>query len=73
MSLYLPPKKSGSSAVAICGRCSSKVYHDDLVEDPNNKLWVCKECKDILDPWRKPPRRAEKISLQHPRPDTDLE
>lgn len=50
-----------------------KVYHDDLEKDPNTGLMVCKDCKDIYDPYRKPQRIPEDISLQHPRPDVELE
>ncbi len=72
MSLYLPVRTSGSAAIAICPRCSRKFHIDDLVQDPNNKMWVCKDDCDILDPWRLPARKAEDISLQHPRSDEDI-
>lgn len=49
-----------------------KVYYADLVKDPNNGLMVCENCCDALDPWRLPAKRTEEISLQHPRPDTEL-
>lgn len=73
MSLYLPISATGSVAIAVCGRCNTKIQYDELVQDPNNKLWVCKECCDILDPYRLPARRTENISLQHPRPDDVIE
>jgi hypothetical protein len=72
MGLYLPVKTKGSAAIAVCGRCSMKVYNDDLVQDPNNKLWVCKDCCDVFDPWRLPARQPEDITIDHPRPDEDL-
>lgn len=70
MSLYLPVRTKGSAAIAICGRCQQKVYYDQLTQDPNNHNWYCPECVDIYDPWRLAARKAEDISLQHPRPDT---
>lgn len=73
MSLYLPVKAKGSAAIAICGRCQKKIYYDQLTRDPNNQNWYCPECVDIYDPWRLPARKAEDISLQHPRPDTKVE
>lgn len=72
MSLFLPVRTSGSAAITICPRCQFKFYYDDMVQDPNNKLWVCKDCCDIYDPWRLPARQAEDISLQRPRPDEEL-
>lgn len=70
---YLPVRTSGTAAIAVCPRCQKKVYHDDLVEDPNNKQWYCADCVDRLDPWRLPARQTEDITLRHPRPDVDLE
>lgn len=72
MSMFLPPKKTAPLAVAICARCNFKVYYTDLKQDPNTKMWVCGECLDKLDPYKLPPRKTEDISLQHPRPDTEL-
>jgi len=73
MSHFLPLRCSSPIAVACCARCQSKVQYADLVQDPNNQLWVCKDCCDLLDPYRLPARQAENISLQHPRPDVALE
>lgn len=72
MSLYLPVRTKGTVAIAICNRCQMKVYYDDLRKDPNNNNWYCKDCVDLYDPWRLPARRAENISLDHPRPDEDI-
>jgi NAD-dependent SIR2 family protein deacetylase len=72
MSLYLPVNLKGTAAIAICPRCRFKVQYGDLVQDPNTKLWVCPDCKDVYDPWRLPARLPEKISLDHPRRDDDL-
>ncbi len=73
MSLYLPINANGSVSIAVCGRCNTKMQYDDLTQDPNNKLWVCKACCDVLDPYRLPARKTENISLQHPRPDDAIE
>lgn len=72
MSLFLPPRIKGSAAIALCARCQKKFYMDDLVQDPNNKLWVCKEDSDLFDPYRLPARQTENITLSHPRPDVDV-
>lgn len=74
MSLYLTPKSvGGTMATAICYRCQKKMYAGDLRKDPNNQNYYCSECVDIYDPWRLPARRAEDISVAHPRPDTEIE
>lgn len=72
MSLHLPIKTAGSSAIAICGRCAKKVYYSSLTQDPNTKVYYCPDCVDLYDPWRLPARRTEDISLHHPRPDEEL-
>jgi hypothetical protein len=74
VSLYLPVRTKGTAAIAVCGRCNLKMYHDDLTKDPNNGLLVCKNCCDLFDPWRLPARKTENIALNHPpRPDVELE
>lgn len=74
MSLYLAVKSvGGTMAIGICNRCSKKMYIGAMVQDPNNKQWYCKEDADFLDPWRLPARRAEDISVQHPRTDETIE
>jgi RNase P subunit RPR2 len=70
--LYLPVRTKGSAAIAICTRCGFKMYYADLKKDPNSNNFYCKDCVDIYDPWRLPARRAEDISLPHPRPDEEL-
>ena len=73
-SLYLPPKVvGGSMAIGVCQRCNKKMYIGDMVKDPNNGMWVCKADQDLYDPWRLPARRAEDISVQHPRTDETIE
>lgn len=73
MSLYLPLNLKGTVAIAICGRCATKMQYDDLRQDPNNQQWYCAACTDVLDPYRLPARQTEDISLRHPRPDVELE
>ena len=70
---FLPVRTKGSAAIAICPRCTKKMYYDDLKLDPNNKAYYCKDCVDLFDPYRLPARTTEKINLQHPRPDVILE
>lgn len=73
MSLYLTPRSSGSVAICICNRCQKKMHYADLRKDPNNGQYYCSDCVDQFDPWRLPARKAEDISLDHPRPDVALE
>lgn len=70
---YLSVRTRGTAAVTICPRCQMKMHYDDLVQDPNNRMWVCKDCCDEFDPWRKAQRGEEDINLMHPRPDVKLE
>jgi hypothetical protein len=74
MPLFLSPKRGGTTvSVAICDRCRKKVYYDELKPDGDSPgLRVCKDCNDMEDPYRLPPRKTEDISLQHPRPDQEL-
>lgn len=73
MSLFLAPRSKGTVAISICNRCQNKIHYADLKKDPNNGQWYCEDCVDIYDPWRLPARRAEDISLDHPRPDVKIE
>lgn len=66
---------SGKYSIGICARCHSKVPYQELREDGNiPKLYVCADdgCYDELDPFKKPSRQADPISLDHPRPDVPL-
>ena len=72
MAKYLNTLGESNLAVAICPRCQFKVKYTDLVEDPNNKLRVCPKCKDLYDPYRLPVRKADRYTLQYPRPDEEL-
>ena len=72
MGIFLPVRVKGTAAIAVCPRCTMKVYADDLQVDPNNKMVYCKDCVDLYDPWRLPARRAEDISLPYPRPDVTV-
>lgn len=73
MSLHAPISAKGCVALAICSRCRFKIAYADLRQDPNDKNWYCKDCVDLYDPYRLPARKAEDVSLQHPRPDVELE
>lgn len=69
---YLTPQGS-KVAIAICGRCKMKHYHDDLISDPNVPgLMVCEDCADVKDPYRRAPRKPETITLKHPRFDESI-
>ena len=72
MPLFKSIKLKGKTSLAICSRCSTKVYYDDLVRDPNTHGWYCPECIDVLDPYRLPARGSEDISLRHPRIQEEL-
>lgn len=53
-------------------RCHTKNYLADLKRDPNSPgLLVCRECCDVLDPYRLPQRQVEDISLKRVSPDKE--
>jgi hypothetical protein len=57
----------------VCDRCKTKFPIEQLEKDPNFPgLRVCKDCVDVYDPWRLPPRATEDITLRGPRPDTPI-
>jgi hypothetical protein len=74
MSLYLNTLGKSELTIAVCDRCKMKRSITDLISDPNaTGLRVCVfGCVDDLDPWRLPPRAADKITVQYPRPDEPL-
>lgn len=64
---------SGDLAIAICDRCRMKKKYHELMADGNSPgLRVCKDCRDVKDPWRLPPRKPDKVTLRYPRPDVPL-
>ncbi len=67
------PFASGRNSIAICDRCSFQVPFTTLMPDPNyHGLLVCADCRDELDPWRKPALKTDAICLKYPRPDVPL-
>lgn len=74
MPRYLDTRGKSTIAIAICARCSVKYPWTALKPDPNsNGLMCCPDgCRDELDPWRLPPRPADRISLEWSRPDVSL-
>lgn len=69
----MPGFSSGRIAIAICDRCSFQYPYQELRPDGNSPgLRVCKPCRDVLDPYRLPPRQPDTYILQYPRPDTPL-
>lgn len=72
MGKFLTPS-GASAAIAVCDRCRVKMPLNDLRADGNNPgLRVCKDCWDVMDPWRLAPRKTEDISLRFPRPETPV-
>lgn len=73
MAIFLDPTGKTTYGIGICGRCSRKMYLEDLSPDPNSPgLMVCKEDLDDLDPYRLPARQTENINLPFVRPDVPL-
>lgn len=73
MPRYLDTRGNSTISVAICARCSRKRPWVELRPDPNSPgLMCCPEDVDQIDPWRLPPRPADRISLEWARPDVSL-
>ena len=73
MPIFLDPRGKATYGIALCARCSRKMFIEDLYPDPNAPgLMVCVEDLDVLDPYRLPARQTEQINLPIYRPDLDL-
>ena len=75
MPIFLDTTGNSSLAIFICDRCRMKRPMDEVQPDPNFPgLKVCQQgCADEKDPYRLPARKTERINLQFPRPDVDVE
>jgi len=50
------------------------MYLSELKSDPNVPgLRVCRDCSDVLDPYRKATRQPDNIAVQNPRVDEPLD
>lgn len=73
MGLWLNTLGRTTLGIGICDRCRRKFSLDDLSSDPNSPgLKVCAADKDLYDPYRLPPRKADDITLRFVRPDVDI-
>jgi len=73
MPVFLDPTGKSTFGIGICARCQKKFSLDDLYSDPNSPgLKVCIDDMDQYDPYRLPPRQADKIALRFTRPDQPL-
>ena len=75
MPIFLDTTGLASVAIAVCDRCKMKVPFVTLVADGNSPgLRVCatRGCRDVLDPYRLPARKTERINLRFARPDVSV-
>lgn len=74
MGLYQSLSPTGTlKAIGICDRCRRKFNLVDLRPDGDTKgLLVCKDCRDVQDPYKRPMRRQETISLRNARNEQSL-
>ena len=75
MPIFIDTTGLASVAIAVCDRCKMKVPFVTLVADGNSPgLRVCAErgCRDVLDPYRLPARKTERINLRFARPDVSV-
>lgn len=74
MPTFLDPRGRSTYGIGICGRCSRKMFLEELSPDPNSPgLLVCAEDLDVLDPYRLPARQTEQITLPYNRPDVNID
>lgn len=70
---FLDPSGQPTYGIAICARCSRKMFLSDLSPDPNYPgLMVCELDRDDYDPYRLAPRAPDKTVLPFVRPDTNI-
>lgn len=70
---FLDPTGQPTYGIAICARCSRKMFLSELQPDPNYPgLMVCEEDRDQYDPYRLAPRPPDQIVLPFVRPDTSV-
>lgn len=63
----------GIVAIAICDRCKFKFQYRELMADGDSPgLRVCRECRDVRDPYRLPRPPEKPITMKYPRPDVHL-
>ncbi len=73
MAKFIDTRGNATVSVGICDRCHKKFPYDELSADRNSPgLRVCAADNDERDPYRRAPRKPEKLTLRYPRPDTDL-
>jgi hypothetical protein len=74
MPRFIDTTGNSSLAIFICARCKMKRPITEQIPDPNFPgLKVCTHgCADELDPYRRPARQTERITLRFPRPDTNI-
>lgn len=73
MARFLNTRGRPTLGVGICDRCHRKMPLDMLFSDPNAVgLRVCKLDRDVLDPWRLPPRPPDNMLLPFVRPDVSI-
>lgn len=70
---FVDPRDLNVTALAVCDRCKHIYAWDDLKPDGDRPgLRVCRTCWDEKDPYKLAPRRTEKVSVDHARPNVDL-
>lgn len=74
MPLFIDTRGKPTLGIGICARCSCKMSLSDLHPDPNYPgLFCCQDDIDQLDPYRLAPRATERVDLDYPRPDVDID
>ena len=70
---FLDPTGKSTFGIGICARCARKFFLEELLPDPNSPaLMVCREDRDVYDPYRLPSRPEDQITLPFVRPDESI-
>lgn len=73
MSAFLDTTGRPVLGIGICDRCHFVFPLGELMPDRDKPgLMVCKEDRDVLDPWKLPGPPADKFNLPFVRPDANL-
>lgn len=71
--LYINPRGRSTYGLGICQRCQRVFSLDDLTQDDQSGLILCRKDIDDYDPWRLPMRAPDPIALRFYSPDTPMD
>lgn len=74
MPRFLNPTGRRTYQLVHCDRCARKLFASQVRSDGDNPaLKVCRACRDSIDPWKLPPRKADDYAVPGATPNTILQ